>query len=128
MSGGHLRFGEEERLPLYRGSQLWFFLVYLDWHEEVFNCTSSGMQGLLDALPRQPRRAYGIWQGQYNTDVFVCDPEKLKTELDLVKRNKWEALPRCHSEHRYGDAGQYRDLCDKRADHSGKHISHGVEW
>ena len=91
MGSGSIREGESNTVPLNGGT--WFVVVTLvnrKMHQDFYHTTISGKQELLDCLQnlKAPYKIYGVWHGNWSTDLFDMDKSA------LIKRLKLEAKER----------------------------------
>lgn len=85
MSSGHIRYGEEERIPL--SPPIWMMEVSVSEtgiKEEVLHFNKTDMSELVNRLKSADKenRYYIVWHGQYNTDVFQVDPLKIARRIE----------------------------------------------
>ena len=84
MSAGKIRENEEDKIPL--DTPVWGFTVSMKnrkSEEQVFHFSKSGNSFILEELKaiKKPFSLYIVWHGNWNTDVFKCDPAKIINRL-----------------------------------------------
>ena len=77
-----IRIGEHDRVPF--SSSVWFLGILqgsdrLEYYE--FRCTKEGLKNLVEFCKKEKKNPncilFGVWHGQYRTDVFLMEPVNL---------------------------------------------------
>jgi hypothetical protein len=87
---GHFREGEEGNFPWKdTGNHVWYVLITMEnggLQHYGFTASVSNKEGLLRALKSMAKDEsgllFGVWTGQYRTDLFVLDRNQAMKRLE----------------------------------------------
>lgn len=82
----HVRVGEDEHVPIETHNKLWFLWIYEDNSWDAERITRLGV--ILEKIKDDKvKLIFCNWHGQYRTDLFLMDKQKLIARLEKMKQN-----------------------------------------